>query len=519
MGSVGLPQTRRVSDVTMSAVSLSHLLRIVPQLISHRVLCFHTSQRCCKNVTFGQSLGPTTAIKQENVRKGSEKRQKSGKTAKFPSTSITWEERLANAVTPLWRMSYEEQLQVKYEAQKRTLQHFTASLTNCSGTNGLCCPLHSTLPSIPEDCTLSHCFSLQSVTVGYRNKSTFSVNRGPDGNPKTVGHYIGTGKGRNIVCIHSDHLVNMPEKHKQVARSYEQFIRHSPLDPCILFHEGGHWREITVRTNRRSHTMAIIYFHPQDLGKEEISKHQKSLVEYFTIGPGAACELTSLYFQESTMTHCLHKESPYQLLYGVPYIFEEILGLKFRISPDAFFQVNSEGADVLYQTVRDLIRADGDSIVLDVCCGTGAIGLSMCQTAARVIGIELIDQAVEDAKCNAMLNGFDNCEFHSGKAEVVLPQLLPTLEDAKHLVAVVNPARAGLHYRVVRAIRNCERIRRLVYVSCKPEGEAMRNFLELCCLPDQQKKLFGDPFAPMLAVPVDMFPHTSHCELLLLFER
>ncbi|XP_067903961.1 tRNA (uracil-5-)-methyltransferase homolog B isoform X5 [Heterodontus francisci] len=459
-----------VLDVTMSAVSLSHLLRIVPQLISHRVLCFHTSQRCCKNVTFGQSLGPTTAIKQENVRKGSEKRQKSGKTAKFPSTSITWEERLANAVTPLWRMSYEEQLQVKYEAQKRTLQHFTASLTNCSGTNGLCCPLHSTLPSIPEDCTLSHCFSLQSVTVGYRNKSTFSVNRGPDGNPKTVGHYIGTGKGRNIVCIHSDHLVNMPEKHKQVAR-------------------------------------------------EEISKHQKSLVEYFTIGPGAACELTSLYFQESTMTHCLHKESPYQLLYGVPYIFEEILGLKFRISPDAFFQVNSEGADVLYQTVRDLIRADGDSIVLDVCCGTGAIGLSMCQTAARVIGIELIDQAVEDAKCNAMLNGFDNCEFHSGKAEVVLPQLLPTLEDAKHLVAVVNPARAGLHYRVVRAIRNCERIRRLVYVSCKPEGEAMRNFLELCCLPDQQKKLFGDPFAPMLAVPVDMFPHTSHCELLLLFER
>ncbi|XP_067903962.1 tRNA (uracil-5-)-methyltransferase homolog B isoform X6 [Heterodontus francisci] len=458
-----------VLDVTMSAVSLSHLLRIVPQLISHRVLCFHTSQRCCKNVTFGQSLGPTTAIKQENVRKGSEKRQKSGKTAKFPSTSITWEERLANAVTPLWRMSYEEQL--------------------------------------------------QSVTVGYRNKSTFSVNRGPDGNPKTVGHYIGTGKGRNIVCIHSDHLVNMPEKHKQVARSYEQFIRHSPLDPCILFHEGGHWREITVRTNRRSHTMAIIYFHPQDLGKEEISKHQKSLVEYFTIGPGAACELTSLYFQESTMTHCLHKESPYQLLYGVPYIFEEILGLKFRISPDAFFQVNSEGADVLYQTVRDLIRADGDSIVLDVCCGTGAIGLSMCQTAARVIGIELIDQAVEDAKCNAMLNGFDNCEFHSGKAEVVLPQLLPTLEDAKHLVAVVNPARAGLHYRVVRAIRNCERIRRLVYVSCKPEGEAMRNFLELCCLPDQQKKLFGDPFAPMLAVPVDMFPHTSHCELLLLFER
>ncbi|XP_067852899.1 tRNA (uracil-5-)-methyltransferase homolog B isoform X2 [Heptranchias perlo] len=394
---------------------------------------------------------------------------------------------------------------VKYEAQKRTLQLFTASLADCSGANGLCCPLHPTLPS--------------PVTVGYRNKSTFSVNRGPDGNPKTVGHYIGTGKGRNIICTHVDHLVNMSEKHKQAARSYEQFIRHSPLDPCILFHEGGHWREITVRTNRRGDTMAIVYFHPQDLAKEEISKHQKWLLEYFTVGPGAACELTSLYFQESTMTRCLHEESPYQLLFGVPYIFEEVMGLKFRISPDAFFQVNSEGAEVLYQTVHDLIRADGDSIVLDVCCGTGAIGLTVCQGAARVIGIELIDQAVEDARCNAALNGIDNCEFHSGKAEVILPQLLPSLEDTKSLVAVVNPARAGLHYRVVRAIRNCEQIRRLLYVSCKPEGEAMRNFVELCCPPDQQKKLFGDPFAPMLAVPVDMFPHTSHCELVLLFER
>ncbi|XP_078403074.1 tRNA (uracil-5-)-methyltransferase homolog B isoform X2 [Cetorhinus maximus] len=445
----------------MSAASLSRLLGIVPQRISHQLFCFHTSQRCCKNVTFGQSHGPTTATEQENVRI----KRKSGKTAKFPRTNITLEERLADAVTPLWRMSYEEQLQVKYEAQKRTLQLLTASITNCSGTDGLCCPLHSTLPS--------------PVTVGYRNKSTFSVNRGPDGNPKTVGHYIGTGKGRNIVCTHSDHLVNMPEKHKQVARGYEQFIQHSPLDPCILFHEGGHWREITVRTNRRGDMMAIVYFHPRDLEKEEISKHQKSLVEYFTTGPGAVCELTSLYFQESTMTRCLHKESPYRLLYGAPYIFEEVLGLTFRISPDAFFQVNTEGAEVLYQTVRDLIRADGDYIVLDVCCGTGAVGLTVCQGAARVIGIELIDQAVEDAQYNAMLND----------------------------------------YRVVRAIRNCEQIRRLVYISCKPEGEAMRNFVELCCPPDQQKKLFGDPFAPTLAVPVDMFPHTSHCELVLLFER
>ncbi|XP_020377813.2 tRNA (uracil-5-)-methyltransferase homolog B isoform X2 [Rhincodon typus] len=489
----------------MSAASRSRLLRIVPKLISQQDFCFHFYQRSCRNVTFAQSLSLTTATSQENVQKPLEEKQKSVKGPILCNTSKTWEERLADAVTPLWRMNYEEQLQVKYEAQKRTLQFFTASLPSHSGREDLCCPLDPTLPS--------------PVTVGYRNKSTFSVNRGPDGNPKTVGHYIGTGKGRNIVCTHSDHLVNMPKKHKQVARNYEQFIRLSPLEPCILFHEGGHWREITVRTNRRGDAMAIVYFHPQDLQKEEIAKHQTSLVEYFTIGPGSACELTSLYFQESMMTRCLHEQSPYQLLYGVPYIYEEILGLTFRISPDAFFQVNSEGAEVLYETVRDLIRVDSDYIVLDVCCGTGVIGLTLCQGAARVIGIELIEQAVEDAQCNAVLNGIDNCEFLKGKAEIVLPQLLPSLEDVKFLIAVVNPSRAGLHYRVVRAIRNCEQIRQLVYISCKPEGEAMRNFIELCCPPDQQKKLFGDPFTPRLAVPVDMFPHTSHCELVLLFER
>ncbi|XP_043560255.1 tRNA (uracil(54)-C(5))-methyltransferase homolog-B [Chiloscyllium plagiosum] len=490
---------------TMSAAFRSRLLRIVPQLISQQDFCFCSYLRCCRNVTFAQSCSLTTATSQVNVQKPFEEKRKSGKTPVLRNTSKTWEERLADAVTPLWRMNYEEQLQVKYEAQKRTLQLLTASLPSCARTEDLCCPLHSTLPS--------------PVTVGYRNKSTFSVNRGPDGNPKTVGHYIGTGKGRNIVCTHSDHLVNMPEKHKQVARSYEQFIQLSPLEPCILFHEGGHWREITVRTNRKGDTMAIVYFHPQHLEKEEIAKHQKSLVEYFTIGPGAACELTCLYFQESSMTRCLHEHSPYQLLYGIPYIYEEVLGLTFRISPDAFFQVNSEGAEVLYQTVRDLIRVDGDYIVLDVCCGTGAIGLTLSQGAAKVIGIELIEQAVEDARCNAILNGIANCEFLKGKAEIVLPQLLPSLEDVKFLIAVVNPSRAGLHYRVVRAIRNCEQIRQLVYISCKPEGEAMRNFVELCCPPDHQKKLFGDPFTPRVAVPVDMFPHTSHCELVLLFER
>ncbi|NXU51362.1 TRM2 methyltransferase, partial [Turnix velox] len=379
--------------------------------------------------------------------------------------------RLANAVTPLWRLPYQEQLQVKYESQRKVLQTLASRLKELGvdawKPGELCCPLQPVVPS--------------PIINGYRNKSTFSVNRGPDGNPKTVGLYVGTGRERNIVCVNANHVENMPPKHKQVAQSYEEFIRCSPLDSCILFHEGGHWRELVVRTTSHGHTMAIVTFHPQELSQEAVAVQKEALKEFFTCGPGTACSLTSLYFQESTMTRCSHEQSPFQLLHGEPHIFEELLGLKFRISPDAFFQVNTGGAEVLYRAVGELSQAGGDTVLLDVCCGTGepgTIGLSLAHQVSKVVGVEVVEKAIEDARWNAAFNGISNCEFHSGKAEAVLPQLLTVWEDAQPLVAVVNPSRAGLHYRVVRAIRNCGAIRRLLYISCKPEGEALRNFLE-----------------------------------------
>nr|XP_033801708.1 tRNA (uracil(54)-C(5))-methyltransferase homolog isoform X6 [Geotrypetes seraphini] len=307
--------------------------------------------------------------------------------------------------------------------------------------------------------------------------------------------------------------------HPIVPSCYEEMIHQSPLNSCLMFYDGGHWREIIVRTNRESHTMAIITFHPQKLSQEELYVQKEAVKEYFTRGPGAECNLTSLYFQESSMTRCTHEQSPYQLLFGEPHIYEEILGLKFRISPDAFFQINTAGAEVLYRTVQELIQVEGNMVLFDICCGTGAIGLSVAHQVSRVFGIELVEQAINDAKWNASFNGISNCQFYSGKAEVILPQLLSSLEEERSLTAIVNPSRAGLHYRVVRAVRNCKLIRTLVYVSCKPDGEAMRNFIELCCPPNTQKKLFGEPFALMHAIPVDLFPHTSHCELVLLFKR
>ncbi|EDL20403.1 RIKEN cDNA 4732479N06, isoform CRA_a [Mus musculus] len=278
----------------------------------------------------------------------------------------SWQERLADVVTPLWRLSYEAQLKVKFEAQKKLLQSLESHLKVLHGVSdtvaahqseGLRCLLHPIIPS--------------PTTTGYRNKSTFSVYRSPDGNPKTVGYYLGTWKDGNVVCLPCNHLKNIPEKHSQVAQYYEVFLRQSSVEPCLLFHEGGHWRELVVRTNRQGHTMAIVTFHPQGLSEEEVCVQKVTLKDFFTKGPGAICELTSLYFQESTMTRCSHQQSPYQLLFGEPHIFEDLLGLKIRISPDAFFQINTAGAEMLYRIIGELSGVNSESLLLDICCGTG----------------------------------------------------------------------------------------------------------------------------------------------------
>ncbi|XP_054654915.1 tRNA (uracil-5-)-methyltransferase homolog B [Dunckerocampus dactyliophorus] len=424
--------------------------------------------------------------------------------------NVSWEERLASVVTPLWKLSYDEQLELKQKHQEKILAELSGYLHSQSPPGEMTFPVLPILPSPVRD--------------GYRNKSTFSVNKGVDGNPKTVGFYVGRGRDGNIVCVNGDHLLNMPEKHKQVARYYQEFIRRSPLEPCLLFHTGGHWREVTVRTNAAGHTMAVVYFHPQELTAEEVAAHKAELVEFFTRGEGSVCQLDSLFFQESAKTRCTHEDSPYQLLYGRTHIHEEVLGFRFRISPDAFFQVNQAAAHVLYSTVRDLCVPrfeDKGGTLLDVCCGTGAMGITASPKVDRLVGVELIEQAVEDARHNAVLNELRNCEFIPGKAELVLPGLVSQLSsgDGGRLTAVVNPARASLHHHVIRALRNHSAIRRLVYVSCKPDGEAMRNFRELCCAPDPKRKLTGEAFCPSVAVPVDMFPHTWHCELVILFER
>jgi tRNA (uracil-5-)-methyltransferase len=164
------------------------------------------------------------------------------------------------------------------------------------------------------------------------------------------------------------------------------------------------------------------------------------------------------------------------LLLGVDYLNESLLDLKFRISPLAFFQANTKGAELLYTKIGSICDIDENTIILDICCGTGTIGLTLAKKCKLVVGVEIIAEAIEDAKLNAELNGLKNVEYHCGKAEEILPNLLKRFINDK-VVAIVDPPRAGLHIKVIQSLRHLNNLVSLIYVSCNPEL-AMGNFIE-----------------------------------------
>lgn len=421
-------------------------------------------------------------------------------------------DRMKQAVSPLWQVPYDQQLKKKEREMRHMMLALGKKLETAVGDcawfqdhkakyNGLCCEL---LP-----------IRSSPVTEGYRNKCEFSIGTGSDGLP-TVGFRLSRYVDGCVTVAEVDDCDIVPSEMKKVTKVFQQYIRESDKTPFDPKHNTGFWRQLTVRTTRNKDILVIVVMHPQSLSEDELKNIQEDLVKYFSDGPGSHCGVTSLYFQLFAKRES-GKELVCNHLFGEKYIYESLMGMKFRISPDAFFQTNTAATEVLYSMVADFAAAESSTAALDVCCGTGTIGLTLAKSVSSVLGIEMVAGAIEDAKYNAEANGLQQVEFACGKAEDVISRHLgPLSQSHNNIVAVVDPPRAGLHNKVIRTLRWCREIKRLVYVSCDPKG-ATTNFIDLCRLPSNQYN--SDPFVPVKAVPVDLFPHTSHCELVIVFER
>lgn len=190
------------------------------------------------------------------------------------------------------------------------------------------------------------------------------------------------------------------------------------------------------------------------------------------------------------------------ILYGHDYFLEELLGLTFKISPFSFFQTNSAGAEVLYQTVREYIGDIDGKVVFDLYSGTGTIAQVLAPVAKKVVGVEIVEEAVKAAKENAARNHLNNCFFHAGDVLKVIDELQEVPDTI-----VLDPPREGVHPKALRKILEFD-VARIIYISCKPTSLArdLETFLE-----------YG--YHPVKAQCVDMFPWTRGIETICLFEK
>ena len=194
-----------------------------------------------------------------------------------------------------------------------------------------------------------------------------------------------------------------------------------------------------------------------------------------------------------------------QIVKGPAVLEEELSGLRFRISPDAFFQTNTEMAERLYGNAVELAGLSGREKVLDLFCGIGTIALVLALDAGEVWGVEIVEEAVADAIENARLNGIDNVNFFAGDVRLAMRPLLE--QSGSPDVVVVDPPRAGLSQKVVRRLLEAE-ARKIVYVSCNPTT-----------LAPNARQMADAGYELKTVRPVDMFPQTPHIECVALLER
>jgi 23S rRNA (uracil1939-C5)-methyltransferase len=267
----------------------------------------------------------------------------------------------------------------------------------------------------------------------------------------------------------------------------KSFATESGRPPYSVKTHEGYWRFLVVReTAHTSQLMVNIITSRHDRDMQE--RMRKEI-------PAAIPEITNLINGITSRKSHVAVSDEEVLLAGHPVIEESLGDYRFEISSNSFFQTNSHAAEILYRTALEMAELTGNEIVYDLYSGTGSLALYVSRYARRVIGVEVVDAAVQNAIRNAAHNGATNCKFYSGD----LKDIILTLRETPDVV-ILDPPRSGIHPEVARALLDI-RPRRMIYVSCNPATQA-RDLAILC----------REHYALDRVQPVDMFPHTYHIE-------
>ena len=281
----------------------------------------------------------------------------------------------------------------------------------------------------------------------------------------------------------------------QIRNEIRSYALQNNLTFFDLRVQEGFLRTMMVRTTSTGELMIILVFFHED--KTERKKLLQHIADKFP-------QITSLLYVINSKANDTITDQEVITFKGNDAIFEEMEGLRFKIGPKSFYQTNSEQAYELYKITRNFAELTGDELVYDLYTGTGTIANFVSKNARKVIGIEYVPEAIEDAKVNSALNGIENTLFFAGDMKNVLTEdFIAT--HGKPDVIITDPPRAGMHDDVIKAILLAEP-KRIVYVSCNSATQA------------RDLALLEEKYRVTAVQPVDMFPHTHHVENVVLLQ-
>lgn len=322
--------------------------------------------------------------------------------------------------------------------------------------------------------------------VRYRNKMEYTFGDEVKGGPLTLGLHK---KGRHIDIQTVDGCMLVDSDFNTILKESLAFFQDAELPYYRVVNHEGYLRNLVVR--KGIHTDEIMVNIVTSSQCEFDMSKFAAMINGLELKGNVVSILHTINDGLADAVRC----DEMRILYGVDYLHEEILGLKFKISPFSFFQTNTKGAEQLYTIARDFIGDHSNKVVFDLYSGTGSIGQLMAEKAKKVYGIEIIEEAVVAANENAKLNGLDNCEFIAGDVKDTVKSL-----DVKPDLIIVDPPRPGIHKQAIKDI--CDfGAKEIVYISCNPKT-----------LVDDLKDFIGYGYMPEKVKCMDMFPNTPHCE-------
>lgn len=418
-------------------------------------------------------------------------------------------DKVTEATTPLSSLPYSEQVNRKQGEARFVLEQLGSEVVSANPSSRTWVELQT-----KQFGFLAKLEQLRESPVkeGYRNKCEFAIGLNPETNQLTVGFKLDPRSGKPDVGP-VEHLKHVPPHMKLVVTLLESYLRSTSYDHFDHMTGLGYWLSAVVRLTQRGKTMLILNFVPQALPASEVATLKSGMVAHWSRGPGSQASLSSLYLATKSRTG----PGTMELLLGQEFLTETLpkSGLQMRISPRAYFCINTPGAALLVEAVGKLAGLSKEDTLLDICCGTGTLGLGLANSCGAVFGVDSLGEAVEEAKKNAESNRLQNTLFFTGPAEEVLPTMLSQATPGRPVVAVLDPPRTGVPLKAVRELR-ASRVNRIVFVASDPRA-SLKSMVDLTR--PSSSTFSGDPFLPIAVQPLDLFPHTTHYMLLVLFTR